>query len=47
MSFDAITLYVTSQRIFIVVSLYFVVDWVRKLFDTPPYIMVESSEYSN
>jgi hypothetical protein len=37
MRFVAITLYVASQRVFIVVSLYFVVDSVRKLLDTPSY----------
>jgi hypothetical protein len=31
-SFAAITLYVDSQRVFIVVSVYFVIDSVRKLF---------------
>jgi hypothetical protein len=34
-SFAAITLYVASQLVFIVVSLYFVIDSVRKLLDTP------------
>jgi hypothetical protein len=34
-SFAAITLYVASQRAFIVVSVYFVIDSVRKLLDTP------------
>jgi hypothetical protein len=33
-SFDAITLCVASQRVFIVV-VYFVIDSVRKLQDTP------------
>jgi len=37
-SFAAITLYVTSQRMFIVVSVYFVIDSVRKLLDTPSYL---------
>jgi len=36
-SFASITLCVTSQRVFIVVSLYFVIDSVRKLLDTPSY----------
>jgi hypothetical protein len=31
----AITLYVASQRVFIVVSVYFAIDSVRKLLDTP------------
>jgi hypothetical protein len=34
-SFAAITLCVASQRVFIVVSVYFVIDSVRKLLDTP------------
>jgi hypothetical protein len=37
-SFDAITPYVASQRVFIVVSVYFVLDSVRKLLDTPSYV---------
>jgi hypothetical protein len=32
--FAAITLYVASQRAFIVVVVYFVIDSVRKLLDT-------------
>jgi hypothetical protein len=36
-SFAAITLCVAYQRVFIVV-LYFVMDSVRKLLDTPSYI---------
>jgi enhancing lycopene biosynthesis protein 2 len=36
-SFAAITLCVTSQRVFIVV-VYFVIDSVRKLLTTPPYL---------
>jgi hypothetical protein len=38
MSFAAITLCVASQRVFIVVSIYFVIDSVRKLLDIPSYI---------
>jgi hypothetical protein len=34
-SFAAITLCVASQRVFVVVSLYFVINPVRKLLDTP------------
>jgi hypothetical protein len=34
MSFVAITLCVASQRVFIVVSIYFFIDSVRKLLDT-------------
>jgi hypothetical protein len=37
-SFAAITLYATSQRVFIVVSVYFVTDSVRKLLDTPSFL---------
>jgi len=37
-SFAAITLYVASQRLFIVVSVYLVIDSVRKLLVTPSYI---------
>jgi hypothetical protein len=36
-SFTAITLGVASQRVFIVVSVYFVIYAVRKLLDTPSY----------
>jgi hypothetical protein len=36
-SFVAITLCVASQLVFIVVSVYFVIDSVRKLLDTPSY----------
>jgi hypothetical protein len=34
-TFAAISLCVVSQRVFIVVSVYFVIDSVRKLLDTP------------
>jgi hypothetical protein len=37
-SFAAINLCVASQRVFIVVSVYFVIDSVRKLLDTFSYI---------
>jgi hypothetical protein len=36
-SFAAITLCVASQRVFVVVDIYFVLDSVRKLMDTPSY----------
>jgi hypothetical protein len=36
-SFAAITLCVTAQQVFIVV-VYFVIDSVRKLLDTPSYM---------
>jgi hypothetical protein len=35
--FAAITLYVASQRVFIVVSIYFVIESVRNHLDTPSY----------
>jgi hypothetical protein len=37
MSFVAITLCVASQRVFIVVSVYFIIDSVRKVLNTPSY----------
>jgi len=37
-SFVAITRCVASRRVFIVVSVYFVIDSVRKLWDTPSYV---------
>jgi hypothetical protein len=40
-SFDAITLCVASQRVFVVVSVYFVIDSVRKLLDTPSYLKID------
>jgi hypothetical protein len=39
-SFAAITPCVASQRAFIVVSVYFVIDSVRKLLDTPSYSLL-------
>jgi hypothetical protein len=36
-SFAAITLCVASQRVFVVVVVYFVIDSVRKVLDTPSY----------
>jgi len=39
-SFAAITLCVASQRVFIIVAVYFVIDSVRKLLDTHTYIPV-------
>jgi hypothetical protein len=41
-SFAAITLFVASQWVFIVVILYFVIDSVRKLLDTTSYISLNS-----
>jgi hypothetical protein len=40
-SFAAITLCVASQRVFIVVSLYFAIDSVRKLLDTPRILVLK------
>jgi hypothetical protein len=39
-SFAAITFCVASQRVFIVVRLYFVIDLVRELLDTPSYVIL-------
>jgi hypothetical protein len=36
-SFALITICAASQRVFIVVTVYFVIDSVRKLLDTPSY----------
>jgi len=41
-SFAAITLCVASQRVFIVVNIYFVINSVRKPMDTPSYIISET-----
>jgi hypothetical protein len=39
-NFTAITIYVASQRVFVVVIVvYFVIDSVRKLLDTPSYFI--------
>jgi hypothetical protein len=38
-SFAAITLHVASERMFIDVSIYFIIDSVRKLLDTPSYYL--------
>jgi hypothetical protein len=37
-SFAAITLFVASQQVFIVVFVYFVIDSVRKLLDAHQYV---------
>jgi hypothetical protein len=37
-SFAAITFCVVSQRVFIFVSVYFIIDSVRKLLVTPSYV---------
>jgi uncharacterized membrane protein len=50
-SFAAITLYVASQQVFIVVFVYFVIDSVRKFLDTPSYTQAmptnECSDFDN
>jgi hypothetical protein len=46
-SFAAITLCVASERVFIVVSVYFVTDSVRKLMDKPAYIIFFVLKVSN
>jgi hypothetical protein len=43
-SFAAMTLFVASQRVFIVVSVYFVIDSARKLLDIPSYMHVSQIE---
>jgi len=44
LSFATITLCVASQRVFIVVSVYFVIDPVRKLLDTPSLIPLHQGQ---
>jgi uncharacterized membrane protein len=39
-SFAAITLCVASQRVFIAIVVYFVIDSVRKLLDTLSYLLL-------
>jgi hypothetical protein len=47
-SFAAITLCVTSQRVFIVVTVYFFINSVRKLLDTSPYTFApDEGEWSH
>jgi hypothetical protein len=43
-SFATITLYVSSQRVISKVNVYFVIDSVRKLLDTPLYVRSTSSQ---
>jgi hypothetical protein len=38
-SFAAVALHVVSQRVIRKVSVYFVIDSVRKLLDTPSYVI--------
>jgi hypothetical protein len=40
-SFAAISLYIAPQRVLIVVSVYWIIDSVRKLLDTTSYIVYE------
>jgi len=44
-SFAAITLCVAFQRVFIVVGIYFFIDSVRKLLDTPSYSATWSTDF--
>jgi hypothetical protein len=49
-SFAAVTLCVASQRVFLVLSIYFIIDSVRKLLDSPPYmlsILVRTIEFKD
>jgi hypothetical protein len=39
-SFVTITLCVASQRVFIVTGVYFVIDSVRELLETPSYVQI-------
>jgi hypothetical protein len=39
-SFAAITLCIASQRVFIVERVYFFIDSVRELLDTPSYVIM-------
>jgi hypothetical protein len=43
-SFAAITICVASQRVFIVISVYFVIDSVRKLLDKPSCVVSSAEE---
>jgi hypothetical protein len=43
-SFAIITLYVASEQVFIVASVYFVIDSVRQLLDTPSYMYWKLSD---
>jgi len=36
-SFEALIVYVASERVFVIVVVYFLIDPVRKLLDTPSY----------
>jgi hypothetical protein len=43
-SFDAVTLCVASQGVFIFASIYFFIDSVRKLLDTLSYFLPRKNE---
>jgi hypothetical protein len=43
-SFAAITLCVASERVFIVIVVYFVIDSVRELLDTPTYVVSRKTQ---
>jgi len=45
-SFTAITLCIASQQVFIVVSVYFIIDSVWKLFDTPLHLHYITKQYT-
>jgi uncharacterized membrane protein len=40
-SFTTITLSVTSRRVFIIIVVYFLIDSVRKVLDTPSYSIIK------
>jgi hypothetical protein len=44
-SFATITLFVAYQLVFIVVSVFFVIDSVRELLDTPSYLDIFTCAY--
>jgi hypothetical protein len=47
-SFTSITLFVASQRMFIIVAaVYFVIDSVRKILDTPSYESLKTQPRAN
>jgi hypothetical protein len=44
-SFAAVTLCVASQRVFVIVSVYFVIDSVRKPLDTQLYLAQDRDQW--
>jgi hypothetical protein len=44
-SFAAVTLCLTSQRVFVVVVVYFVIDSVRKILDTLSYSLNKMRQF--